>query len=148
MTNDVIERQVFIRASIETVWSLVSRTGFWVGDDLHFDGDASEGETAVIETARYGRFPVKVDRLDAPRYAAYRWASGYPGAELTDTNSTLIEFSLIEQHGGVLVSVRESGFASLLGDEDFRDARLKDNTRGWASQMELLRQAAEGVPVG
>jgi uncharacterized protein YndB with AHSA1/START domain len=148
MTDNVIERQVFIRAGIDTVWSLISRTGFWIGDELRFDGDAREGETAVIETERHGRFPVRVDRLDAPRYAAYRWASGYPGAELTDTNSTLVEFSLVKQHDGVLVSVRESGFASLLGDEDFRDARLKDNTTGWAGQMERLRQAAERVPIG
>jgi uncharacterized protein YndB with AHSA1/START domain len=146
--NDAIERNVFIQAGIDRVWSLVSRTGFWVGEKLHFDHTAAEGETVVIEAPPYGSFPVRVDRLDAPRYAAYRWASGFPGDTLTDSNSTLVEFSLVEQDGGVLVSVRESGFASIVGNDDFRETQLQENSKGWVGQLDLLREAAEAVPVG
>lgn len=146
MTNNAIEREIFIRSDIGHVWSLVSKTGFWVGDEPHFDVTADEGETAVIETARYGHFPVRVERLEPPRYAAYRWASGFPGEQLSAANSTLVEFTLVEQDGGVLVQVRESGFAELAGTPEFRAARYADNTAGWAAQLDGLRRAAEGVP--
>jgi uncharacterized protein YndB with AHSA1/START domain len=146
--TDAIEREIFVQAGIDRVWSLVSRTGFWVGEKLHFEHAAAEGETVVIDAPPYGTFPVRVDRLDAPRYAAYRWASAFPGAELTDTNSTLVEFSLVERDGGVLVCVRESGFTSIPGDVEFRAAQLKENTSGWTGQLDLLREAAEAVAVG
>ncbi len=147
MTQDAIEREIFIGTDIDHVWSLVSKAGFWVGDALHFDAEAAEGETVVIETEQYGRFPVNVSRLEPPRYAAYRWASGFPGADLTDTNSTLVEFTLVEHNGGVLVRLRESGFANLNGTNDFRVARWTDNVSGWNLQLDRLRDIAERVPV-
>src|SRR5690606_26133223 len=145
--NDTIEREIFIRAGIDHVWSLVSKVGFWVGDDLVFDNEAGEGETVVIPTDKYGDFPVRVDRLEPPRYAAYRWASAYPGAGITEDNSTLVEFTLDEQDGGVMLRVKESGFATLAGTRDFRDARREDNVEGWAAQLEALRVVAEGAAV-
>lgn len=143
---DAIEREMYIDAGIEHVWSLVSKAGFWVGNEPHFDAVAGEGETVLIVTDAYGDFPVRVETLDPPRYAAYRWASGYPGAQLTEANSTLVEFTLVERDGGVLLQLRESGFATLGATLDFRAARHLDNTTGWESQLDRLRQIAERVP--
>jgi hypothetical protein len=50
MTSDTIEREIFIMSTIDHVWSLVSKVGFWVGDDLRFDTEAREGELVVIDT--------------------------------------------------------------------------------------------------
>lgn len=147
MSNDSIVRELFIRSGIDHVWSLISKTGFWVGDDLRFDIEAREGETVVIDAPPYGWFPVRVERLDPPGYAAYRWASAFPGAAPTATNSTLIEISLVEQEGGVLLTLRESGFATLDAPEDVRAARHADNVTGWTGQLDRLRRAAEAVPV-
>ena len=147
MTANTIEREIFIEAGLDHVWSLVSKTGFWVGEELRFDQEAQEGQTVVLNTDQYGRFPVRVDRLEPPRYAAYRWASGYPGAEISDENSTLVEFTLETQDDGVMLRVKESGFATLAGDPDFRAARHADNVQGWAAQLERLRAVAEGVAV-
>lgn len=144
MTDDVIEREIFINAGIDHVWSLVSRTGFWIGDDLHFEVEATVGETVVIDTATYGRFPVRVEHLEPPRYAAYR-ASGSPDEDPTETNSTLVEFTLVEQEGGVTVRLRESGFANLSGTQASRDAQRDDSVAGWATQLERLRSVAEGI---
>ena len=145
VAEDTIEREIFIRAGIEHVWSLVSRTGFWIGDELQFDVEAREGQTAVIDAAGRGKFPVRVERLEPPRYAAYRWASAFPGADPAAGNSTLVEFTLVERDGGVILRLRESGFAGL-GNEVFRDARRDENAAGWARQLELLRLVAEGIP--
>jgi uncharacterized protein YndB with AHSA1/START domain len=147
MAEDAIEREIFIRAEIDHVWSLVSKTGFWIGDDLHFDTDAKVGETVGIDTAAYGRFPVRVERLEPPHYAAYCWASAFPGADPTEANSTLVEFTLIEQEGGVLLRLRESGFATLVGTPAFRDSKRDDNADGWAAQLDRLRRLVEGVSV-
>lgn len=143
MERDRIEREIFIRAGIERVWSLVSRAGFWVGDELRFDAEAAEGQTVVMDAGPRGRFPVRVERLEPPRYAAYRWASGFPGEEPTGNNATLVEFSLVERDGGVVVRVVESGFATLRGTRGFRDARREDNVAGWAMQLARLVTAAE-----
>jgi len=142
MTDDAIEREILIHATIDHVWSLVSRTGFWIGDDLHFDVEASEGETVVIDTPAYGRFPLRVERLEPPRHAAYR-ASGSPDEDPTEANSTLVEFTLIERDGGVVVRLRESGFVNLPGTEASRDAQRDDNIGGWVTQLERLRRVAE-----
>lgn len=145
MADDAIEREIFIRSGIDHVWSLISKTGFWVGDDLRFDVDAKEGETVVIDAATYGQFPVRVERLEPPRYAAYRWASGCPGADPTETNSTLVEFTLVEQDSGVLLRLKESGFATWAAPEAFRAAERDNNVAGWAAQLERLRQVGEGT---
>lgn len=144
---DAIEREIFIHASIQRVWSLVSRVGFWVGDELHFDYQGDEGDLVVIETENYGSFPVLVERLAAPTYAAYRWASGYPGSAPVEGNSTLVEFTLHERDGGVLVQVRESGFAKLQVAEAVRQSLYADNVGGWAAQLQALARVGAEVPV-
>jgi len=143
MSENAIEREIFIRAGIDRVWSLVSKTGFWVGEQVHFDVEASEGETVVIDTDKYGSYPVLVTRLDAPRYAAYRWASAFPGESPTDSNSTLVEFTLSEREDGVLLQFRESGFAGITGGIK----KYEDNVEGWTHQLAALQSVAEGAPV-
>ena len=148
VVSDVIEREIFIGAGIEHVWSLVSKAGFWIGEELRFDKQAVEGELIVIDTANYGDFPVRVERLEPPHYAAYRWASAFPGEAPNEENSTLVEFALAEQEGGVIVRVTESGFSSLTGGRAVRQAAWEANAAGWRQQLDLLRQAAVDVDVG
>jgi uncharacterized protein YndB with AHSA1/START domain len=140
---DIIEKDIFIKATEERVWSLVSRAGFWVGEDLHFEHEAAEGQTVTIETEKWGNFPVRVESLKPTRYAAYRWASSVPGADLSDVNSTLVEFTIVPASGGVTVKVRESGFAGLEGDHIFLQQQYEGNDGGWRDQMANLKRAAE-----
>ncbi len=141
--SDVIERQIFIKASLDVVWNLVSHTGFWVGETLQFGHKAVEGEKVQMDSTKWGVFEVKVERLDPPRFAAYRWASGFPGQPLSETNTTLVEFTLTPELNGVTVQVRESGFASLDGSDDFRISQYNGNADGWKAQLDLLLTAAE-----
>ena len=70
--DDTIEREIFIRAGIDRVWSLVSEEpGSGSARNCTSTPYAAPGETVVIETARTGSFPVRVDRLEPPRYAAF-----------------------------------------------------------------------------
>lgn len=57
-----------------------------------------------------------------------------------------VEFTLVERNDGVLLTLRESGFANLAGSDDFRLARWNDNVGGWQLQLDRLREVSEGVP--
>jgi uncharacterized protein YndB with AHSA1/START domain len=104
-TADRCERATLIAAPLERVWSLVAAPGFWASGD----------------------FPVRVVKVEPPRYVAYRWASAYPGNEPTDGNSTLVEFTLTEEGGETRLRVVESGFASLAGPVELRAKALRDS---------------------
>ncbi|MFI1172905.1 SRPBCC domain-containing protein [Streptomyces melanogenes] len=144
MSEDRIERETLIEASLERVWSLVAEPGFWVADKASLPGTvAREGETMVAKNPEYGDFPVRVEKVEPPTYLAYRWASAFPGEELREDNSTLVEFTLTPEGGGTRLRVVESGFAALAGSEELRGRAVKDNTGGWAQELDALRTRAE-----
>jgi uncharacterized protein YndB with AHSA1/START domain len=144
MSNDRIERDVLIAAPLERVWSLVAEPGFWVADKATLPGTvAREGETLLAKNPEYGDFPVRVEKVDPPTYLAYRWASAFPGQELRDDNSTLVEFTLRSEGDKTRLSVVESGFAALSGSADLRDQAVKDNSGGWPMELDALKKRAE-----
>jgi uncharacterized protein YndB with AHSA1/START domain len=144
MSNDRIERDVLIAAPLERVWSLVAEPGFWVADKATLPGTvAREGETLLAKNPEYGDFPVRVEKVDPPTYLAYRWASAFPGQELRDDNSTLVEFTLRPEGDQTRLSVVESGFAALSGSVDLRDQAVKDNSGGWPMELDALKKRAE-----
>jgi uncharacterized protein YndB with AHSA1/START domain len=144
MSEDRIERDTLIDAPLERVWSLVAQPGFWVADEASLAGTvAREGESMVARNAEYGDFPVRVEKVEPPTYLAYRWASAFPGEELSAGNSTLVEFTLTTEGDKTRLRVVESGFAALAGNEELRERALKDNTGGWPQVLDALRARAE-----
>ena len=144
MSEDRIERETLIAAPLERVWSLVAQPGFWVADEAGLPGAvAREGESMVAKNAHHGDFPVRVEKVEPPTYLAYRWASAFPGEELREDNSTLVEFTLTQEGDKTRLRVAESGFAALTGSEEFRDQAVKDNTGGWPQELDALKTRAE-----
>ncbi|MCW2861655.1 MAG: polyketide cyclase [Actinoallomurus sp.] len=144
MSEDRIERETLIAAPMERVWSLVAEPGFWVADKASLPGTvAKEGESMVAKNAEYGDFPVRVEKVDPPTYLAYRWASAFPGEELREDNSTLVEFTLTREGDKTRLRVVESGFAALAGSEELRGQAVKDNTGGWPQELDALKTRAE-----
>ncbi|WP_436761818.1 SRPBCC domain-containing protein [Streptosporangium sp. V21-05] len=144
MSEDRIERETLIAASPERVWSLVAQPGFWVADKASLPGtEAREGESMVAKNAEHGDFPVRVERVEPPTYLAYRWASAFPGEELREDNSTLVEFTLTPEGGKTRLRVVESGFAALAGSEELRGQALKNNTDGWPLELDALKTRVE-----
>ena len=143
MTTDRIERETLIEASLDRVWSLVAEPGFWVAEQEAVSGTvAREGESVLAKHPEFGEFPVRVEKVQAPTYVAYRWASAFPGEELREGNSTLIEFTLTAEDGGTRLRVVESGFAALEG-ADVAARAHRDNTEGWAQVIDAFRARAE-----
>src|SRR6478735_444769 len=132
MSEQRIERETLIAAPLERVWSLVTEPGFWVADPASLQGTvAEEGESVLAKNAEYGDFPVRVEKVEPPTYVAYRWASAFPGQELREDNSTLVEFTLTPEGDKTRLRVVESGFEALTGSEELRTQALKDNSGGW-----------------
>ncbi|WP_328989756.1 SRPBCC domain-containing protein [Kribbella sp. NBC_01245] len=148
MSEDRIERETLIAASLDRVWSLVTQPGFWVADKASLPGTmAEEGETMLAKNPEYGDFPVRVEKVQPQTYVAYRWASAFPGEELRADNSTLVEFTLSTEGDKTRLTVVESGFAALAGSEELRSRAVKDNTGGWPEELTALKARAEQTPV-
>ncbi|MET9625353.1 SRPBCC domain-containing protein [Streptomyces sp. NPDC006464] len=144
MSEDRIERETLIDAPLERVWTLVAQPGFWVADKASLPGTvAEEGVTMVARNPEHGDFPVRVEKVRPPSYLAYRWTSAFPGEELREENSTLVEFTLTAEGGKTRLRVVESGFTALAGSEDLRSRNHKDHTEGWPLELDALRKRAE-----
>jgi uncharacterized protein YndB with AHSA1/START domain len=142
MNNDRIEREIFINASVQTVWELISQPAWWVGDAPGPDKVQVEGSRVVADT-KYGKFTVLIEQEDSPNYLACRWASSSPGEEPKEGNSTLVEFVLNAKDGGTWLKVVESGFSNLTVSEEEQHKFFKENVHGWKQQLEVLRKRAE-----
>jgi uncharacterized protein YndB with AHSA1/START domain len=140
----IIEREMLIAAAPEKVWPLVAEPGFWATDDETVRGTlAEEGQTLVVTHSEHGDFPMRVEKVDPPTYLAYRWVSAFPGEELREDNSTLVEFTLTAEGGGTRLRVVESGFTRLPTTDENRRNVVKDHTAGWEQCFTALAARAE-----
>lgn len=142
MDHNRIDREIFINASIQKVWELISQPAWWVGDAPGPDKVQVDG-TRVVADTKYGQFPVLIEQSEPPNYLACRWASSFAGEEPNGENSTLVEFKLTLTDGGTLLKVIESGFSHLKVSEQEQRKFFEENFHGWAMQMEILRNHAE-----
>ncbi|HEX4018125.1 MAG TPA: SRPBCC domain-containing protein [Frankiaceae bacterium] len=139
MSEVQIEREIFIAAAPERVWPLVAEPGFWATDDDSIRGtQAQEGASFVARHSEHGEFPMRVEKVDAPHFLALRWNSAFPGEQLREENSTLVEFTLTPEGGGTRLTVVESGFGALATTEENRANVIKDHTGGWESCLQAL----------
>jgi uncharacterized protein YndB with AHSA1/START domain len=139
MIVDRIEREIFIAAAPERVWPLVAEPGFWATDDESIRGTAvTDGQSLVARHSEHGDFPMRVEKADPPTYLAYRWVSAFPGEELREDNSTLVEFTLTPEGDGTRLRVVESGFATLPTPDENRANVVKDHTAGWEQCLAAL----------
>jgi uncharacterized protein YndB with AHSA1/START domain len=139
--EDRIEQEILINAPLERVWKLVSEPGWWVPSTTTAPVDHTPGHQIVRESERWGRFAIAVVRVEPRTYAAFRWASQTPGAELTPSNTTVVEFRVTPLGDAVRVNVVESGFAAL--PEDVREQAWKDNSAGWQQELASLKERTE-----
>jgi len=142
--EDRIKQEMVIRAGLERVWELVTRPGWWVPDDADPEvasPDRTPGSLTVRESAKWGRYLVEVMRIEPMSYAAFRWASEFPGDIPGEGNSTLVEFFVTPASDGeVRVTLVESGFSALPPDR--RESAWQANTGGWREELASLRDRA------
>lgn len=87
-----------------------------------------------------------MEKVQPPTYLAYRWTSAFPGEELREDNSTLVEFTLTQEGDRTRLRVVESGFSALAGSEELRIQNHKDHSGGWPMELDALKVRAESLP--
>lgn len=141
--NDRIEQEITINASLDRVWELVSRPGWWVPAEFEQPYELTPGAKTERVSEKWGRFVIEVVRIDPQMYAAFRWASMFPGEEPASGKSTLVEFAVKPAGDAVSVTVTESGFGALDATEAMRKTGFEDNTKGWGLELADLKVRAE-----
>ena len=140
--EDRIEHRIAIRATLDRVWSLVTRPGWWL------PGSAAEpargAGRAAVEWGRERKpWVIDVVRVEPQGYASFRWAGAFAGAAPVQGNSTLVEFYVRPVGDEIGVTVVESGFAALDLPDALREDQLRANMGGWQYELSGLRFRAE-----
>ncbi|PTR22469.1 uncharacterized protein YndB with AHSA1/START domain [Rhodococcus sp. OK519] len=141
---DRIERKIEIDAPATRVWKLISEPGWYINDERIVEHRIERrGELDVVHDPAHGEFAFATVELDEPRYAAFRWLVE-PGA--ADGPSTLVEFRIVETSpGSVVLTVVETGFASLPEGEKERRSRYDSHVEGWGIEMRLAKRHVEAA---
>ena len=148
MTPDRIERETLIAAPVERVWELVTapeHVGTWFGD-AGAEIDLRPGGAMALRWEEHGTVRARVERVEAPRVFAYRWASRMD-AEPEEGASTLVEFFLEPDARGTLLRVVESGFAALEGTEAENAELAERHEGGWGTFLDRLAELATSADV-
>lgn len=145
MSNvDEIVREIALQAPVEKVWDAIvdaRKFGEWFHCEVQ--GEFVVGQANVC-TSTYNDEGVTWQKLikaiDPPGYFAYAWSPGDTGADILndDVGQTLVEFSLEPAGQGTLLTIRESGFASL--PDDYRERSFRRNTEGWDAQVDNIKR--------
>jgi uncharacterized protein YndB with AHSA1/START domain len=151
MIPDRIERETFIAAPVERVWTLITEAehlGRWFGD-AGAEVDLRPGGAMVLRWDAHGTSRARIVDVEPHTRFSYRWApfKDPAGEEPAEGNSTLVEFTLHPEADGTRLRVIESGFASLDTTDEQRVANHAGNTRGWELETGELRAYAERVSV-
>lgn len=148
MEHGVIEQSIFIDASPEVVYEVVSspeHLAGWYVDEAVFEAvPGSKGHLAFGGTAHRTEVPITVvETVPGVRFS-FRWmAPPAPallpvGTPLTPENSLLVTFSLTAKDGGTLLTVTEAGMRELGWEAAVLEHYYNDHTDGWIKLLARL----------
>ncbi|AYC38404.1 polyketide cyclase [Streptomyces griseorubiginosus] len=111
MLSDTIERTVVINASVSRVWTELAEPAFLrplVRQRRAVKVDLRPGGLLLSDHGVHGTIPV-----EPPHVFSWRWSQGTVGEEPTDTNATLVTFTLAEATtmGDTRLTMVENGFS-------------------------------------
>lgn len=140
---DEIVRSIHIDAGAQTVWGIVSEPGWFINDGEWTEHEiTTEGDVSRVVDPVHGEFSIRTVELDPPRRAVFRWLGGQVGS-VDEFPSNTIEFTVEPQGAGVVLTVRETGFAGLSSDAVVRRQRFEENSAGWEAELDIARRRAE-----
>lgn len=123
-----IEKRLELDCSPEDVWRALTdptEVAGWFGDSAEFS--PSPGSQGWFGWQEHGKFAMQVEHFEPPHRFVWRWAR-QADKPLEETESTLIEWTLIRRHdGGTTLLLKESGFVT----EEYR----KLNDGGWDEEL-------------
>jgi uncharacterized protein YndB with AHSA1/START domain len=135
---DAIEREIVIDAPPSAVWSIVTEAHHlagWFSDEAEID--LRPGGRMLLTWHGHGAYEGRVETVDPPRLFAFRWQTRE--AEFSEAGSTLVVMTLVAEGTGTRLRVVESGFATLPFPDDERDRYARENSTGWLTELDELR---------
>jgi uncharacterized protein YndB with AHSA1/START domain len=154
---DSVEREILIEASPEVVWSVITepeQISRWFSDEADVEGRVgADGTLTWRPGGRGGRkeletiVPIRVVDAEPFRRFSFRWNHSQ-GAAPNESNSALVEFTLIEETGGTRLRVLESGIGTVTHDEEGKTRYLEDHEHGWEKHLGELVDYVAREPHG
>ncbi|MFF2085236.1 SRPBCC domain-containing protein [Nocardia sp. NPDC058176] len=129
---DQIVRTVELAHPPAKVWAAITTAeglGTWFGNTATIDlrpGGAAQMKWDAGDTAN-----MRVERVEEPSVFGFTWH--IYGLPEDDPRRTYVEFTLEPVDSGTRLTVVETGFAQLAGDEF--QAAFGGNTEGWKSEL-------------
>ena len=147
-TIDQIETILELPHPTQKVWQAITTPeglNQWFGNRVTMT--LAEGSPILFEWDEYGQAGGVIQTADPMNKFAYRWrANGVPETvAMNETNSTLVIFELTPTPAGTRLRVLETGFSTL--DPELRERAFRENTNGWATELEELVAYLSGQPV-
>jgi uncharacterized protein YndB with AHSA1/START domain len=130
-----IEREIFVEASPEIVFEVVSSAKHlkqWWPDDARFDSAPGSVGEIVFGDPDAGGAMVSFTVVEArpPRTFSFRWT--HPaGAVAAEGNSLLVTFDLIPSGGGTLLKMTETGFREMGWEIALLEQQYHEHETGW-----------------
>jgi len=131
-----IEREVFIDASPEVVFEVISQPEHvreWWPDDAQYE--ATPGSTGHIVFANAGGADhvaqLEVLEVLPPHTFSFRWTQP-EGEPAKEGNSLLVTFTLTPKDGGTMLTMVESGFREMGWEAAVLEAQYNDHLSGWS----------------
>jgi uncharacterized protein YndB with AHSA1/START domain len=154
---NTVEREILIEATPQVVWGVITepeQISQWFSDDADIEGRAgADGSLTWKPGGRGGEkevdlvVPIRVVDAEPFRRFSFRW--NHPdGASPDESNSALVEFSLIEEGSATRLKVIESGI-ELVTDNEASNARyIEEHGHGWGKHFGELRDFVASKPRG
>jgi uncharacterized protein YndB with AHSA1/START domain len=154
---DSVEREILIEASPEVVWGVITepeQISRWFSDEAEVEVRAgADGALTWRPGGRGGAkefvrvVPIRVVEAEPFRRFSFRW--NHPdGAAPDESNSALVEFSLIEEADGTRLRVVESGIDTVTHDEQGKARYLEDHEHGWEKHLGEMLDYVASKPRG
>jgi uncharacterized protein YndB with AHSA1/START domain len=136
---DTIRREILIDAPPRVVWSIVTEPQHlagWFSDEAEID--LRPGGRMLLTWREHGAYEGRVETVEPPRLLAFRWQTRE--RQFSETNSTLVVMTLEAEETGTRLRIVESGFAKLPWPEEARARYADENSRGWLTELDELRE--------
>jgi uncharacterized protein YndB with AHSA1/START domain len=135
MDFGTIEREIFVEASPEVVFEVVSSPEHlqdWWPDEAAYDVRPGAAGEIVFGERGAGGMVVSFDVLEVepPRTFSFRWT--HPtGERAVPGNSLLVTFDLTPSRGGTLLRMTESGFREMGWETAVLEEQYREHVTGW-----------------
>jgi len=139
-----VARTVHVRVARERVWEAIT-TGAglssWFGDTAELEA-ARVGAAGSLGWEDFGDYAFVVTAVLDHYLFEFRWAKD-PGVDVERDNATSVRFVLMDAPDGTILTVVESGFDTLAGDEESKRELLHGNREGWNFELDELVRVLE-----